>query len=110
MKNSGHDLIIITTTTGTREDAEKIAAHLVEKRLAACAQVSGPITSFYWWKDNLEKDQEWRCVIKTLDSKYEEVEKEIKIIHPYSVPQIVAVPVRYALQEYETWAKDNVRP
>jgi periplasmic divalent cation tolerance protein len=110
MKNSCHDLIIITTTTETRGDAEKIAAHLVKKRLAACAQVSGPITSYYWWENKLEKDQEWRCVIKTVDSKYGEVEKEIKIIHPYSVPQIVAVSVKHCLQEYETWAKDNVSP
>lgn len=108
MKNSGSDLIMTITTAQTKEDAEKIAHYLVNEHLSACAQVDGPIISYYWWEGRIEKSQEWRCVIKTLASKYKELEEAIKKMHPYSVPQIIAIPIHFALPEYEAWAKNNV--
>ncbi|NTW07811.1 MAG: divalent-cation tolerance protein CutA, partial [Syntrophaceae bacterium] len=69
--------IQVTTTTETREEAQKIARCLVEQKLAACAQISGPITSTYRWKGKVETAEEWLCLIKTQESLYSELEKTI---------------------------------
>ena len=79
--------IQVVTTTEKRQDAEKIAKALVERRLAACAQIVGPIVSTYWWKDNIETAEEWQCLIKSKKSFYSEVEKAIKVLHPYETPE-----------------------
>ncbi len=94
---------IIFTTCGSKEDADKLARLLVEKRLAACAQVSGTITSFYWWEDKLQEDTEWQVKFKVLASNYEKAERLIKENHPYDLPQIIALPVERALSEFINW-------
>jgi len=99
----------IVTTTGTREDAERIASVLVEGRLAACVQVSGPVTSTYWWQGRVETAEEWRCSAKTLGENYGAVERAITGIHPYEVPQILAFPVVAALPSYAAWVEETVR-
>ena len=98
-------IIEIIVTFSDRETAEDIGRRLVEKRLAACAQVSGPIKSIYWWKGELEKTEEWICALKTRKDLYSIVESEIRSLHPYEVPQIVAFDIDYALPEYREWAK-----
>ncbi len=103
-------IIQVVTTTETREDAERIARTLVEKRLAACAQVSGPIKSYYWWKEEVEAAEEWQCKLKTSLDKYKEVEKALCEIHPYDVPQILALPVVEALEDYAKWLRENLGP
>jgi len=96
-------LYIIITTCGNEEDAKGLARALVEKRLCACAQVSGPIKSFYWWEDKLQEDTEWQVKFKVLASRYEEAERFIRANHPYELPQIVAIPVEKALSEFINW-------
>ncbi|MGD0977908.1 MAG: divalent-cation tolerance protein CutA [Candidatus Bathyarchaeia archaeon] len=83
----------IFTTTRKREDAEKVARTLVEKRLAGCVQIIGPIQSMYWWKNRKETAEEWLCLIKSEKSLYKELEKTIKETHPYKTPEITAVPI-----------------
>jgi len=103
-----HELIVIVTTTEKKEDAEKIAEQLVKKRMCACAQVSGPINSWYWWEGKVESSEEWQVKLKTVAEKYGEVEEAIKAIHPYDLPQIVALPVANALKAYTDWVVDNL--
>jgi len=98
--------IQITTTTETKEQAENIAQHLVEKKLAACVQITGPITSIYRWKGKVEKAQEWLCVIKTREELFDRVETAIKKMHTYETPEIVAVPIIKGSKEYLTWLDD----
>ena len=69
------ELIQVFTTIDKKEDAEKIAKTLVEKRLAGCFQIVGPIVSTYWWKENIETAEEWLCLIKSKKALYEELEK-----------------------------------
>ena len=97
------DVLQIVTTVGSREDAERIAKELVEKRLAACAQVSGPITSFYWWEEKLEQSQEWVCRIKTRRAHYTALEETIRDAHPYDVPEILATTVVAGNPRYLEW-------
>ena len=77
------DYIQVTTTTETKEEAKNIAQHLVEKKLAACVQILGPITSTYRWKDKVEVAGEWLCLIKTRENLYQDIEKAIKKMHSY---------------------------
>jgi periplasmic divalent cation tolerance protein len=100
------NLIQVTTTMETKEDAERMADHLVRERLVACAQVGGPITSYYWWKDRLETAVEWECRAKTPAENYPAVEEAIRSRHTYEVPQIVALPVVAALPAYQKWIRD----
>jgi len=103
--SQGARLIRIITTTSTKEEAERIASILVEERLAACCQVSGPILSVYPWKGKVERDEEWVLSIKTLEGKYRECEEAIKRVHSYELPQIIAFPVEMALEPYGEWVR-----
>jgi periplasmic divalent cation tolerance protein len=103
------EYIQVFTTTDKREDADKIAKEVVERRLAACAQVVGPITSTYWWKDNIEKAEEWLCFMKSRKELYEELENAISGIHPYEVPEILAVPVVAGIRSYLEWLDQELR-
>lgn len=97
-----HALIVVTTTE-TAEQAQIIAEAIIKDRLAACAQVDGPITSFYWWEGKLERSTEWRCAFKTLAQNYMALEKQIKALHPYKCPQIIAVTIEAASTDYLKW-------
>ena len=101
--------IQVLTTAGTKEDALKIAQSVVEKRLAGCVQVIGPITSTYWWEGKIEMAGEWLCLIKSREDLYKELEKTIQQIHPYKVPEILAVPVVEGSQSYLEWLEGELR-
>jgi periplasmic divalent cation tolerance protein len=99
--------IQVTTTTETKEQAQKIVQHLVETKLAACAQIVGPITSIYRWKGKVENTQEWLCLIKTRNDLYDKVEAAIKSQHHYETPEIIAVPIVKGSKEYLNWLDDE---
>jgi periplasmic divalent cation tolerance protein len=99
--------IQVTTTTATREDAERIARALVEKRLAACVQIVGPITSIYRWKGKIETTGEWLCLIKGRQEGFGAIERAIRSLHPYETPEIVAVPITAGSQGYLDWLRDE---
>lgn len=101
------DVIQIITTTARPEDAQAIAAYLVEQGLAACAQISGPITSVYRWQGRVETAQEWQCVIKTRAALYVQVEQAIRARHPYETPEILATPVVYGSAAYLDWLAES---
>jgi len=99
--------IQISTTTETKEQAQKIARYLVEQKLAACAQIGGPIESTYRWKGKVETAKEWLCLIKTRTSLFKKVEAAIKKLHPYETPEIIAVPISNGSKEYLKWVSDE---
>jgi periplasmic divalent cation tolerance protein len=98
--------IQVTTTTETKEQAQKIAQYLVEQKIAACVQITGPITSIYRWKGKVENTQEWLCLIKTQDDLYNKVEAAIKSQHSYETPEIIALPIVKGSKEYLNWLDD----
>ncbi|WP_026341116.1 divalent-cation tolerance protein CutA [Actinomadura atramentaria] len=93
----------VHVTAGSREQAEEIARAAVEGRAAACAQISGPIASFYWWEGRVEDGVEHRIVLKTTDAQLDELVALVKAAHSYDVPQIVAVPIVGGLGDYLRW-------
>lgn len=101
--------IQVVTTVGERSDAEKIARTLLEKRLAACVQIVGPVTSSYWWRGRIETEEEWLCFIKSSESHYEDVERAIKGIHPYEIPEVIAMPIIAGLPDYLMWLNGELK-
>ena len=104
------DYVQVSTTTETREDAERIASAVVQRRLAACVQVSGPISSTYWWQGKLEVAEEWLCLAKTRGDLYTSLEQAIRGIHPYDTPEIVAVPIVAGSDAYLRWLAEETGP
>jgi periplasmic divalent cation tolerance protein len=98
-----NEYIQVFTTVEKREDADRIASTVVHTRVAACAQVLGPIRSTYWWKGKVEEAGEWLCMMKTRQDLFPALEKEIKSIHPYEVPEIVALPIVAGSKSYLDW-------
>ena len=99
--------IQVITTISSKRGAQKIAKALINKRLAACVQIAGPIKSIYRWKGRIETAKEWVCIIKTKKNLYKKVETAIKKIHPYEVPEIIAAPITTANKDYLKWIKLN---
>jgi periplasmic divalent cation tolerance protein len=97
------NIIQIVTTMGDKDEAEKIGRYLVEKRLASCAQIVGPIKSIYRWKGKVEEAEEWQCIIKSRKSYYRKIEEEIRRLHSYELPEITASEFDQALKEYADW-------
>jgi periplasmic divalent cation tolerance protein len=101
--------IQVFMTTGSKEDAAHISRTLVEKRLAACVQVIGPIASTYWWNDQVETAEEWLCLVKTHQRVYDELERVVKEIHPYDTPEILALPITAGNQNYLSWLNNELK-
>jgi len=101
--------IQVTTATETKTDAQAIADALVEKRLAACVQIIGPITSTYRWQGEIERAEEWLCVIKSRRELYDDLEAAILEIHPYDVPEILITPVTGGSESYLEWLNGELR-
>lgn len=102
-------IITITTTTDNREALEKIGRHLVASRLVACIQIIGPVKSIYWWKDKVEETEEWLGIMKTRKSLYARVEAEIRTLHAYELPEIVAFEASDMLLPYREWVRNETR-
>ena len=95
-------LIAVYTTVATREDAQRLARAVVERGLAACAQI-GAIESFYTWKGAVQHEPEWRIVFKTRADRYDGIEQALRELHPYELPAIHAVAVERAFDAYAAW-------
>jgi len=93
-----------------KEDAQSIAKSLVEKRLAGCVQIVGPIISTYWWKGRLDTNKEWLCIIKSKKALYGKIEKAIKDLHRYETPEIIALPIISGSKGYLKWLDDELKP
>jgi periplasmic divalent cation tolerance protein len=104
------DIVQVLTTTATEAEAQAIARSLVDRRLAACVQVMGPIASTYRWQGATESNQEWLLQIKTLGAQFVAVERAIRELHSYEVPEILALPVVAASSDYLHWLQAALAP
>ena len=101
--------IQVQTAAPTRDDAQRIADALVERRLAACVQVVGPIASTYRWQGAVERAEEWLCLVKTARSQYDAVERAIAELHPYDTPEIIALDVVAGSERYLAWLGEQMK-
>lgn len=93
--------IIVYVTNKNLKQAKKIAGHLLEKKLIACANFF-PIKSSYWWKGNIENDKEIVSLLKTKKKNWKKIKTEVKKIHPYEIPCIIKLDVKVN-KEYKNW-------
>jgi periplasmic divalent cation tolerance protein len=98
----------VSTTTASDEEARRIGAVLLERRLAACVQVLGPIESHYRWQGEVEQAREWLCLIKTDASRYDELEAAIGELHSYDEPELVATPIVAGSKGYLDWIAESL--
>jgi periplasmic divalent cation tolerance protein len=97
----------VAVTFDDRAEAEKLLTQIVSERLAACAQVSGPIASTYWWQGKIETTEEWSVDFKTCTRLLDSLTARVTELHSYDTPQIVAVPIVGGLADYLTWIRDE---
>lgn len=98
---------VVFVTTDKKEEAEKIANIVLEKKLAGCVNFF-EVTSLYWWENKIQKHPEMMLVIKTAREKFQQLMKEIKANHPYSVPEIIALPIVKGNPQYLVWLANSI--
>ena len=102
------EAVAVFITAPNSEEAEQLASMLVEKNLAACVQILPEMTSVYRWQGKVEQQREFLLIAKTTGSKFAELEKEVRAIHSYETPEIVALQLTAGSRPYLEWLKKSV--
>lgn len=100
--------LLVVLCTCPPEAAERLATTLVENRLAACVNITGPVQSVYHWKGELQKEEERLLVIKTTPARWPALEQKLAQAHPYEVPEIIALPVHQGAENYLRWVEESL--
>jgi periplasmic divalent cation tolerance protein len=99
---------VVLTTVGSQKVAEKLASQLVERRLAACMNIVGPIRSVYRWREKVHNEAEYLLVIKTTVAHAMRLQSAFKELHPYELPECVQLPIDGGSDEYLNWLSAEV--
>jgi periplasmic divalent cation tolerance protein len=99
---------MVLCSVPNRETAEHIAETLVSEQLAACVNIIPGIVSVYRWKETIEKDEELLLLIKTTGNSYASLEQRIQALHPYELPEIIAVPIQTGQTDYIQWIENSL--
>lgn len=102
--------LTVLTTTDTPDKADALARGAVAARVAACAQISGPVTSVYRWEGAVETAREWQVLLKTTESRYPALESWLLTAHDYDTPEIIATPVTRGSAAYLAWVAQETSP
>ena len=102
--------LLVLTNLPDRASAEKLADALIAARVAACINILAPCRSVYRWKGAVQHDEEHPVLIKTSAARYPALEQAIRALHPYELPEIVAVPIERGLTAYLDWVTAETRP
>jgi periplasmic divalent cation tolerance protein len=99
---------LVLTTIAQKQDADKLALQLVERRLAACVNIVGPIRSVYRWKQNITNEPEYLLLIKTTAEHAPQLQAAFKELHPYELPECVELAVQGGSEDYLAWLAGEV--
>jgi len=102
--------LVVLVTMPAREQSEEIASRLVEEHLAACVNIVGPVCSIYRWNGKLSRDEEYLLVIKSTGGRYAELEGRLRVLHPYSTPEVIALPISAGSEDYLRWLRAETTP
>ena len=100
--------LIVLCTVPDAETAEEIANILIADNLAACVNIIPGITSIYRWEDRIERDEELLLIIKTRGKVYQALQEKITDLHPYELPEVIAVPIQNGLPAYLSWLAQSL--
>jgi periplasmic divalent cation tolerance protein len=102
--------LLVLTNLPNLAAAEKLADALIEKRVAACINILAPCRSVYRWQGAVQHDEEHPVLIKSTQAAYPALEAHIRALHPYELPEIIAVPIEHGLPAYLDWVAAQTRP
>ena len=102
------DYTLIMVTASSREEAEKIATTLLEKKLIACANILGPVSSRFWWQGKIDSAEEYIIFMKTKRELFDQVADNVKQLHSYEVPEIIALPIVEGTKPYLEWINSSL--
>ena len=95
--------VIVIVTTSSKQEAEKIAQRLLDKRLIACANIIGPVSSLFCWSGKTERAEEYLMLLKSRKDLFEKLAETVKALHSYEVPEILVLPVVGGSEAYLVW-------
>ncbi len=99
---------LIMVTASSREEAEKIATTLLERKLIACANILGPVSSRFWWQGKIDSAEEYIIFMKTKRELFDQVADNVKQLHSYEVPEIIALPIVEGAKPYLEWINSSL--
>ena len=102
------DKRLLLTTAGSREQAQSLATELVSRRLAACVNIVGPISSVYRWKGEVESAEEYILMIKTTAAEFASIRDALLELHTYELPELLQFPIETGLADYLDWIGESV--
>ena len=101
--------IVILVTAKDKIEAQKIASKLVSEKLVACANIIDNVRSIFWWESKVDSANEVLLIFKSKKTLFKKIEKTVKSIHSYSVPEIIALPIIVGEKTYLKWIEDSVK-
>lgn len=104
-----HSYIVVMVTTANKEEAEKIACHLLNEKLIACANIIGPVSSLFWWAGKVESANEHILLMKSRIELFEKVSETVRALHSYKIPEIIALPIVKGSNAYMEWLESSLR-
>ena len=107
--SQSNEVLLVLTNLPDREAAERLASTLIEEKAAACVNILGACTSVYRWQGAVENAEEIPLLIKTTSARYAALEATIRRLHPYELPEIIAVPLAQGLPDYLDWVASETR-
>jgi periplasmic divalent cation tolerance protein len=103
MSDEYREPVVVLMTAGSRDEAVRLAEMLVGSRLAACVQILPEMESVYWWQGGIERDPEYLLLAKTTRDNFEMLEQQVRALHSYETPEIIAIPVTASSAPYLEW-------
>ena len=103
-------IVTVLMTAPDRATGREVAARLVEERLAACGNVLDGVTSVFWWEGEVQDEDEVLVILKTTTARVSALTDRARELHPYDVPEVLALPVDGGLQEYMDWVREETGP
>lgn len=104
------DFVVVYVTVGSSAEADRLARALIEDRLAACVNHIKPVQSIYRWQGEVEQGEEELMIIKTKRDLFAPLERRVRELHSYSVPEIIALPILEGSEGYLKWLEEQLRP
>ena len=110
MREGNEAAVVVLITAPNREEAARLAEMLVGARLAACVQILPEMESVYWWEGEVKREPEHLLLVKTTAGRFDALEREVRALHSYETPEIVALPVSETSAPYLEWLAASVAP
>ncbi len=101
--------IVVFVTVPSMKTGRKIAKELLSKRVAGCINILGRLDSFFWWKEKIDKAKECLLIIKTKKSLFSKLKKIVESLHPYDVPEVIALPLVDINDKYASWLREETK-